>query len=345
MTVELAPPALVGRPVLSSVEELLADATQREPFLTTDSKSGSAFERVLIEDRPHIVKHVHVDNDWTMRFCRDVGNNPVQVWASGLMDVCADRIDHAVVAVAAGLGRDGMGGAILMRDVSADLVEPGDAPLTPAAHLGYLDDIAALSARMLGWRDTIGLVPLAARWGWFNPAALAAEEKRGWPDLVPRVAADGWARFRDLAPPAVLRVVEELRADPLPLVEAAGRTPMTFVHGDWKLGNVGTAKDGRTVLIDWTYPGAAPPCYELAWYLALNSARLPTSKEQSITQFEAALRRHGLDTTQWYAVQASLCLLGALVMFGWEKALGDGPVQRREFGWWCDRALEGAALL
>ncbi len=36
-----------------------------------------------------------------------------------------------------------------------------------------------------------------------------------------------------------------------------------------------------------------------------------------------------------------LCLLGALVQFGWEKALGDAD----ELSWWCDRALEGARWL
>ena len=78
----------------------------------------------------------------------------------GRADGCAaQRIDHATIAVAGGLGRDGRGAAILMRDVRDDLVPPGDAPLSLAAHTGYLDDLAALSARMLGWRDEIGLVP------------------------------------------------------------------------------------------------------------------------------------------------------------------------------------------
>ena len=53
----------------------------------------------------------------------------------------------------------------------------------------------------------------------------------------------------------LVEVVDALRRDPAPLVAAAAATPMTFVHGDWKLGNVGTGRDGRTVLIDWTYPG------------------------------------------------------------------------------------------
>ncbi len=164
-------PTLTPRPVASSVDELLRGASHREPFLTDDSKSGSGFERVVIDGERLVLKHVHPDRDWTMRFNDDVGCDPVQVWAAGLMDAPPDRIDHATVAVAGGLGRNGWGGAILMRDATPELVAPGDALLDRAAHAGYLDDMAGLSARMLGWRDTVGLVPLAARWGWFGPGA------------------------------------------------------------------------------------------------------------------------------------------------------------------------------
>jgi len=122
------------------VEELTFGATHREAFLTTDSKSGSSFERLVIDGEPRVLKHVHPDHDWTMRFCGDLGCPPVQVWAAGLMDVLPERIDHATIAVAGGLGRDGRGGAILMRDVGADLVPAGDLPLSLAVHARYLDD-------------------------------------------------------------------------------------------------------------------------------------------------------------------------------------------------------------
>jgi aminoglycoside phosphotransferase (APT) family kinase protein len=41
---------------------------------------------------------------------------------------------------------------------------------------------------------------------------------------------------------------------------ASATTPTTFLHGDWKLGNLGVAP-GRTVLLDWTYPGIGPIAY------------------------------------------------------------------------------------
>jgi hypothetical protein len=341
MLAEMRARTLTPRPVASSLDELLAGATHREPFSTSDGKSGSAFERVVIDGESMIVKHVHIDDDWTMRFNGDVGCKPAQVWESGLMDVLPERIDHAVVGVATGLGRNGWGSAILMRDMSHAMVPPGDDLLPIEQHLSLIDDLAELSARMWRWQDDAGLVPLESRWTWFNHASLATEAERGWPDPVPKIAFDGFQRFAERAPSAVFRTIDELRRDPAPLVAGIRETPLTFVHGDWKLGNLGTAPDGRTVLIDWTYPGEGPCCYELAWYLAINRARVPQTKEATIERFRSSLERHGVDTANWFDRQLALSLLAGLVIFGWEKALGSDE----EFGWWCDRALEGARFL
>jgi hypothetical protein len=86
-----------------------------------------------------------------------------------------------------------------------------------------------------------------------------------------------------------------------------------------------------------SHPDDAPP----AWYLALNRARLPESKEASIDALRGSLARRGIETDGWWDPQVELCLLGALVQFGWEKALGDDD----ELGWWCDRARDGARWL
>ena len=68
---------------------------------------------------------------------------------------------------------------------------------------------------------------------------------------------------------------------------------------------------------------------------------MPMSKEVTIERFRSSLERNGIDTAGWFERQLSLALLAGLVIFGWEKALGDDD----ELGWWCDRAREGAALL
>lgn len=334
---------LSPRPVAASVDELLAGVERREPYRSADARSASRFERVWIDGQAHVVKYLHLDDDLAMRAAGDLGCLPRRVWAAGLMDAAPDVIDHAVVGVAAGYGRNGWGAAILMSDVSDRLVPPGDDPIPEAQHLTFLEHLATLSARLWGWHDDVGLLPYASRWGFFAPASIEAERGLGWREPVARLAAEGWARFAGRVPDDVGRGVGELRHDPTPLVHALADTPSTFLHGDWKLGNLGTAPDGRTILLDWAYPGPGPVCHELAWYLALNRARLPVghSKETTIAAFRAALERHGIDTADWWDVQLDLCLLGAVVQFGWEKALGDDA----ELGWWCERARPGLALL
>jgi hypothetical protein len=103
------------------------------------------------------------------------------------------------------------------------------------------------------------------------------------------------------------------------------------------------------VLIDWAYPGAGPVCHELAWYLALNRARLPLGhdKESTIADLRAALHRRGIDTDPWWDKQLQLCLLGALVQFGWEKSLGDPGDEdaAAELSWWVGAARRGLELL
>ena len=333
--------ALTPRPVLGSLDELLADADHRAPFLTSDSKSGNPFERVMIGNEPHVVKYVHVDDDFTIRALGDLGPCALRVWSSGLVDLAPGQIDHAIVAAAGGLGRNGWGAALLMRDVGSELVPPGDDPIEVQQHHSLLDHCAALAASAWGWRDDIGLTPYVARFQFFNPGMIEAERGLGFPNPVPQIALRGWERFAERAPSAMRHAIDELRHDVDPLVDALRTTPSTFLHGDWKLGNLGTASDGRTILLDWSYPGEGPVCHELGWYLALNAARLPESKEATIESFRASLEHHGVDTTSWWERQLALCLLGAFVQFGWEKAFGDDG----ELRWWCDRAAAGLDLL
>ena len=155
------------------------------------------------------------------------------------------------------------------------------------------------------------------------------------------MAEEGWRRFDERAPADVVRLVQELRRDVTPLAGALRHTPSCFLHGDVKASNTGRAPDGRSVLIDWAYVGEGPACHELAWHLALDRSRLPRSKEATADAFRAALEGHGVDTAGWWDRQLQLCLLGAVVQFGWEKALGDGG----ELDWWCDAARIGAAWL
>jgi hypothetical protein len=333
--------ALSPHSVASSVGELIDGATGRRPFRTSDAKSGSSFERVEIDGERYVLKVMHVDDDWLARSMGDVTCRPVRVWAAGLLDALPPTIDHTVVGAAAGLGRNGWGAALLMRDVGDQLVPAGDRAVPLDQHATFLDHLAELSARFWGWTDSVGLMPPSLRWAFFSDAMLEVERRRGWPDEVPRIAAAGWQAFAERAPGDVRRLVASLRREPWTISEAVATTPTTFLHGDWKMGNLGSHTDGRTILVDCAYPGEGPACHELGWYLAINRARLPESKEASIERFRTSLERHGVDTADWWERQLDLCLLGTLVQFGWEKALGDAD----ELEWWSDRARVGAKWL
>lgn len=331
------------RPVARSVDELLAGATERTPFAPPDGKSEVLMERVLIGGERHVVKHFHAGEDWIMRTTGDVACRPIVVWRSGLLDRVPDCIDHTVV----GAAWDGSRGAILMRDVSQWFLPEGDHEIPLEQHLRFLDHMAELHATFWEADGPADLAPLGNRYLIFHHRLLPETEASiGGTAAVPtRFVPEGWARFPDCAPRAAA-VVLQLHDDPSPLLRALAAEPQTLIHGDWKAGNLGSHPDGRTILVDWAFPGVAPPCAEIAWYVCLNRARLPHSKEEAFAAYRDALERHGIDTAEWWDRQLSVCLLGALVQFGWEKALGsDTDEGAAELAWWEERALEGAAVL
>jgi hypothetical protein len=329
--------SLEPRPVAASLDELLAGATDRVAMKTSDSKSGSTFERVIVDGQPCVVKHLHCDDDWIQRATGDLRCRPLLMWQSGLLDALPPSIDHATLGCAAGLGRNGWGAALLLRDVGERLVPEGDDPVSLEQHERFLDHLGDLHAAFWGWEDTVGLMPMTHRYLELSPLTAASEAARRGTDAVPTIIGEGWPRFGENAP-AAARVVTPLLEDPWPLVSALARTPASLIHGDTKFGNLGAHGDGRTILLDWAVPGVAAPCVELAWYLAINSARLPHSKEDAIACYRDALHRHGVDTSAWWETQLDLALLGGLVQFGWEK-------HDDELAWWADRALRAARHL
>ena len=126
-------------------------------------------------------------------------------------------------------------------------------------------------------------------------------------------------------------------------MEALASTPQTFIHGNFKLDNLGVTPDGRTVLLDWEISGIGACTADLAWYLSINCRRLPQSKEATIDVLPSVPRGHGVEHRRaGGTVDLGLALLGSLVQFGWEKAFSGYD---DELQWWEARALEGAALL
>jgi hypothetical protein len=326
--------------VAESLTALIAGATERSAVRTSDAKSGARFEQLRIDGRPLFLKVLSSADDWIMRVTGNTTNWEFRVWQAGIYAACPPVIDHTIL----GMALEGSGPSarlsILMTDCAAELVPPGDDPIPLPHHLDFLDHMACLHAHFLGWHDDLGLADLARRFLFFAPENIETELGADEVPVPIAVAHRGWGVLPSRAP-RLNELVRAVHADPQALAAALRTTPLTFVPGDWKLGNLGRRSDGRTVLLDWAYPGEAAPCWDLTWYLALNAARLPQSKEESVAHYRTCLERCGVDTTTWWDRQLGLSLLGMAAVFAWEKAVGADD----ELGWWQQAAIEGARWL
>ena len=321
-----------------TVRELLAGAASRERVRPADARAGATYELITIAGDAYFMKRLSPASDWVMRVTGDHVHRPYLVWRAGIMDRAPDCIDHTVVAMEV----DGTGDqavlTMLMRDVSGFLVPPGDMVVPPGQHESFIAHMAALSAAFWGWDDDIGLTTMTQRLRFFAPDNIAAELAAAEVPGPIAAAAAGWDALPGRSP-LLSNLARLIHARPEVLTEQLAETPRTFLHGDWKMGNLGAHPDGRTILLDWAYPGSGPACWDLCWYLALNQARLPEPKEAAINRFRAELEEHGVDTGRWWERQLDLCLIAIMATFGWEKALGGDD----ELDWWHNRVTEAAA--
>ena len=305
--------------------------------MPADARSGAVFERVVVGSDRYFVKRFGFASDWIMRASGDRVCRQYLVWQAGMMDQAPDCIDHAVVAMGvAGVGEDAVL-TIVMREVGGLLVPPGEAMVPAGQHAGFIAHMAALSSAFWDWDDQIGLTTMAQRIRFFAPEVIAAEFGAAEVPGPVAAAAAGWAALPGRSP-LLWQLARLVHHRPAGITGPLSRTPRTFVPGDWKLGNLGTHPDGRTILLDWAFPGAGPACWDLCWYLALNRARLPEPKEAVISRFRASLEHHGIDTSDWWEQQLDLCLIAIMATFGWEKALGGTD----ELSWW-EATVTGAA--
>lgn len=350
--------ALLAPARLASIAGAAVTSVRRRPISTVDGLSGGSIERVMATGpegaQGYVLKRFAYDGDWIMRATRDTRGRAAQAWLSGLLDRLPPCIDHAVV----GCARDGDGWALLMRDVGAHLIPPGDAPITREQQRLFLAHMTAMHAAFwgeTGWRDAgFGYVSLRDHYLELSPAT-AARERHG-PNPIPGMIERGWRLLPEVFEPDVVAVVRALHDDPSPLVSALAAFSQTVVHGDWKLGNLGLT-DGpepRTVLLDWAVIGVAPPVVDLGWYLAVNAARLPEPREATIAAFRDSLTRAlgARFDPSWWEPQLAIGLVGAFLQLGWPKVLGaleGGPTvrerERAELAWWSERVREGARVL
>jgi hypothetical protein len=322
----------VGPPVAASVDELLVGASARGPMdKHVDSLSGSPFERAVIDGRAYVIKHIGYDLDWLARALGDRDCYALTMWRTGLLHALPPTVDHAIVGVAydAATGLASM----LMHDIGRWLVPAGSDAVPLATHRQFLAHMAAMHARFWDFGGVPGLLDPGARFMALTPATGEREAAAGHDDPVPRALGGGWAALHAAAPEAH-ELALALVTEPAPLVAALAETPATLIHGDWKFGNLGAHPDGRTILLDWGWPGRAAPLTDLAWYLAVNCDRLPESKEQTIAAYRDALESLGIDTADWWDRQLGLALVGGFLQLGWSKT-----ADATELAWWVDRVV------
>jgi len=336
-------PGITANPE-DGLAELLARATERAPLDGAPGKSGAEMERLVIDGQHYVLKRLDLARDWTLRASGCLPGPPLVLWERGILRRLPGCINQPIVSVARqapASARPSGGCLLLMRDVTPWLVPATSSAITERQHARFLSHMAQLHAAFWGCGKECDVVPATHRYLELSPWLAQAESAIGAQHLVPQLVAKGWPLLAEVAP-AAAAVVTPLAYDPGPLVAALATTPHTFVHSNWKLDNLGTDESGRTVLLDWEQPGHGAALSDLAWYLAINCRRLPQSKEASIEAYRASLEAQGIDTGPWWERQLALCLLGALVQFGWEKALGGYD---EELAWWEAKAVQAAPLL
>jgi hypothetical protein len=365
-------------PVFDSVEQMCSptglarllggevEAVELSP-LDAEHYSGNSLERVRVrrgarqsaETTRFVLKRFSPERDWIMRLTHDDEVREVALFRGGVYQRLPEQCFVPVVAAA----RDGSSWASLMVDVSGSLARLDLAPIPPKDLRRYLDHLAAAHARFMGDESlldpALGLSSLEDFILILSAPTVRREIEQGRGHRVLEMAARGWQIFEEAAEPEAVRIIQQAQQDPGPLLSALARAPRTLVHGDYKLANLGTwpppqplpretGEGLRTIMLDWQDATFGPPLLDLAYFLALSSARLPVSKEEAIQIYRDALAGHGYTYAdeEWMRDLEVGLLAGGAMRLAWQMALGtqsdDLAARARAFEevrWWSETIL------
>lgn len=287
--------------------------------------SGAALTRLVREDgASFVIKRMSVDRDWIMRATDDVDCREA-AFAAAQVD-----LGPHVAAPSIGAAIDGDGYAVLMRDITPDLLPQTTISRTQLDRI--IGAMAALHRLPVPAGSSMPWCDLSRRLTLLTPAGAAIARSYGAPvagDLV-----EGWRLIDEHAPPSVRDLIHALFVDPSPLLRALSALPPALLHGDLKLDNIGIDPGGQVWLIDWAMTLVAPPAVELGWFLAINSRRLPASLDEVMRSYADAARMP-VDLRERHAALTVLC---GLLLRGWRKALDADGGEPAELAWWCERA-------
>jgi hypothetical protein len=338
-----------------SLDELLAahdliGAPERR--LLTDGWSGASFTTIDRDDGTRfVVKRTSLGQDWIARATAD--DRLREAWFAEA------AVDDAALATGTlpylGAAADGDGAAILMPDLTAELIawdRPGAESVVDEPTLDVvLGALARLHAS--SWADALEdapWTPVGPRLRLLTPRSAAGYAAAGNP--VGDRFLQGWSAFRLEASRAAMQVVERLDDDPAPLLAALHELPSRGLHGDLKLANVAVDADDRVELIDWQMPMRAPVAVELGWLLVSNSGSLPLAPDDVLERYRAAVTAApGGDAAlgDWDA-QVDLTWIVGLLLRGWRKGLDaedevtlpSGMTAAADLALWCRMAVDAA---
>jgi hypothetical protein len=348
----------------------LTGAVER-PF-PTDGWSGASFSALERDGRRYVLKRMSLAVDWIARATADADLR--EAW---LADASETRWPAGLTAPYLGAAADGEGAAILMPDLSADLIawdRPGDSAIDAPALARLLRAMARLHASP--W--SLGLEASAASAGLGLPpwcplperllllARPAARAYAAAGNPVGERFLAGWDAFDRSASSAARDLVEGLSLEPGPLMRVLASLPSVGLHGDLKLANVALLRADDVGLIDWQLTLRAPVAVELGWFLVANSGSLAERPERVLASYRAAIAgasresasrtdvraaddgRDIDDVVGDWAVQADLAWIVGLLLRGWRKGLDaeagrglpSGVSGADDLAWWCRHAVE-----
>ncbi|TAK02873.1 MAG: hypothetical protein EPO36_00690 [Chloroflexota bacterium] len=218
---------------------------------------------------------------------------------------------------------------------------------------------AAAAIHSMPWSDLLDASPEDGTWWPWCPVREriqllsrdAATRYRAGGLWVGERFLTGWDAFDRLAPGPARDVIEELTADPGPLLAALERLPATGLHGDLKVANVALLPGGEATCIDWQLTTYAPVAVELGWLLVANVAQLADPPDTVLEAYRTALERAGGGALvgDW-AAQRDLAILAGLLLRGWRKGLDaaagtilpTGLTAAEDLRWWGEEAVAAA---
>ena len=318
--------------------------TPEEPF-PNDGWSGA---RMTLLRRPgggqYVLKRDSLARNWIARSTAD-GPIPREAWFAAR----GPLLPAPIRAPYLGAGVDGDEYGILMPDMSGWLFN-WQWPISVEVLDHHAGGLAAFHGYpWVGSGELVGAPsgPIRERITLICRASLEAPGPAR--DAVGERILPGWDAFDRQAPADVRALIHGLGSDPARLVAALGAMPMTLLHGDLKLANVGIAPDGSIDLVDWQMVMVGPVSIELGWFIVSNVASLPMPPDEVLDRYRVAAGLGGID---WQRQVDGAVLVG-LLLRGWRKGAdaeagvvhASGVSGADDLAWWCERALEAADRL